>query len=51
MVPYTIAVILPFSNQFRRDFDALTQQIIAKGPGAIARPEIVGVCGEFASAA
>ncbi|KAB7790663.1 phage major capsid protein [Bifidobacterium leontopitheci] len=37
MVPYTIAVILPFSNQFRRDFDAITQQVIAKGPQAIAR--------------
>lgn len=37
MVPYTIAVILPFSNQFRRDFDALYAQIVAKGPGAIAR--------------
>lgn len=37
MVPYTIAVILPFSNQFRRDFNAITQQVIAKGPQAIAR--------------
>lgn len=37
MVPYTIAVILPFSNQFRRDFEALYAQIVAKGPSAIAR--------------
>lgn len=37
MVPYTIAVILPFSNQFRRDYQTLYTQIVAKGPGAIAR--------------
>lgn len=37
MVPYTIAVIMPFSNQFRRDFEALYAQIVAKGPSAIAR--------------
>lgn len=37
MVPYTLAVILPFSNQFRRDFNALYEQVVAKGPQAIAR--------------
>lgn len=37
MVPYTIAVILPFSNQFRRDYESLYAQVVAKGPGAIAR--------------
>lgn len=37
MLPYTIAVIMPFSNQFRRDFGALYDQVVAKGPGAIAR--------------
>lgn len=37
MVPYTIAVILPFSNQFRRDFEKLYAQIVAKAPGAIGK--------------
>lgn len=37
MVPYTIAVILPFSNQFRRDFTALYNQVVAMGPTAIAK--------------
>lgn len=37
MLPYTIAVILPFSNQFRRDYAALYEQVVAKGPQAIAR--------------
>lgn len=37
MLPYTIAVIMPFSNQFKRDFGALYDQVVAKGPGAIAR--------------
>lgn len=37
MVPYTIAVILPFSNQFRRDFEKLYAQIVDKAPGAIGK--------------
>lgn len=37
MLPYTIAVIMPFSNQFKRDFGALYDQVVAKGPSAIAR--------------
>jgi hypothetical protein len=37
MLPYTIAVIMPFSNQFRRDYGALYDQVVAKGPQAIAR--------------
>ena len=37
MLPYTIAVILPFSNQFRRDYGALYDQVVAMGPEAIAR--------------
>ena len=48
MVPYTIAVILPFSNQFRRDKQALYTQIVAKGPGAIARKfdeTVMGIAG------
>lgn len=37
MLPYTVAVILPFSNQFRRDFAKLYTQIVAKAPQALAR--------------
>lgn len=37
MLPYTIAVIMPFSNQFKRDYGALYDQVVAKGPQAIAR--------------
>lgn len=36
MLPYTIAVIMPFSNQFKRDYGALYDQVVAKGPQAIA---------------
>ena len=35
MTPYTLAVILPFSNQFRRDLAALYRQCVARLPGAL----------------
>ncbi|MBQ8109690.1 MAG: phage major capsid protein [Clostridia bacterium] len=34
---YTLAVILPFSNQFRRDMAGLYDNIVARLPGALAR--------------
>ena len=34
---YTLAVILPFSNQFRRDLRGLYDNIVARLPGALAR--------------
>lgn len=37
MVPYTLAVIVPFSNQFRRDASALYDQVIARIPNALGR--------------
>lgn len=37
MVPYTLAVIVPFSNQFRRDLPALYDQIITRIPNALGR--------------
>ncbi len=37
MLPYTIAVIMPFSNQFRRDFQKLYTQIVDKGAPALGR--------------
>lgn len=37
MVPYTLAVIVPFSNQFRRDASALYDQIITRLPNALGR--------------
>ena len=35
MMPYTLAVILPFSNQFRRDLEALYRQCVIRLPGAL----------------
>ena len=37
MTPYTAAVIVPFSNQFRRDKAALYNEIVSKLPQALAR--------------
>ena len=37
MTPYTLAVIVPFSNQFRRDLPALYDALVARLPGALAR--------------
>lgn len=37
MVPYMLAVIVPFSNQFRRDKDTLYNTIIDRIPNALAR--------------
>ena len=37
MQPYTAAVIVPFSNQFRRDKARLYQEIVRKLPQALAR--------------
>lgn len=33
MSPYTLAVIVPFSNQFRRDVPALYDQLVQRLPG------------------
>jgi len=37
MTPYTAAVIVPFSNQFRRDKARLYQEVVRKLPQALAR--------------
>lgn len=37
MAGYTLATIIPFSNQFRRDYGALYDAIVQRAPGAIAR--------------
>ena len=37
MLPYTIAVIMPFSNQFRRDKARLYAEIVRKLPQALAK--------------
>lgn len=37
MTPYTMAVIVPFSNQFRRDKARLYQEIVRKLPQALGR--------------
>ena len=36
LTPYTLAVIVPFSNQFRRDLRVLYDNIVARLPGALA---------------
>ena len=36
LAPYTLAVIVPFSNQFRRDLKLLYDNIVARLPGALA---------------
>ena len=37
MQPYTLAVIVPFSNQFRRDVPALYDALVQRLPGALAK--------------
>lgn len=37
MKPYTLAVIVPFSNQFRRDYKSLYDALIQRIPGALAK--------------
>lgn len=37
MTPYTLAVIVPFSNQFRRDKARLYNELVRKLPGALAK--------------
>ena len=37
MTPYTIAVIVPFSNQFKRDASGLYSQLVQRLPAALAR--------------
>lgn len=37
MTPYTLSVIVPFSNQFRRDVPALYDQMKERLPGALAK--------------
>lgn len=37
ITPYTLAVIVPFSNQFRRDAAALYAECVSRLPGALAK--------------
>ncbi len=37
MQPYTLAVIVPFSNQFKRDIPALYDAMVQRLPGALAK--------------
>ena len=37
ITPYTIAVIVPFSNQFRRDKRALYEELVRRLPSALAK--------------
>lgn len=37
ITPYTLAVIVPFSNQFKRDLPSLYQECIRRLPGALAK--------------
>lgn len=37
ITPYTLAVIVPFSNQFRRDLAALYAECVRRLPGALAK--------------
>lgn len=37
ITPYTLAVIVPFSNQFRRDLGALYAECVRRLPGALAK--------------
>ncbi len=47
MSGYTLAVIVPFSNQFRRDLKVLYDNIVARLPGALAKKfdqTVMGFC-------
>lgn len=37
ITPYTLAVIVPFSNQFRRDLNGLYNECVRRLPGALAK--------------
>ena len=37
MIPYKLAVIVPFSNEFRRDYAALYDALVARIPGALGK--------------
>jgi HK97 family phage major capsid protein len=37
MTPYKLAVIVPFSDEFARDYDALYNALVARIPGALAK--------------
>ena len=37
MTPYKLAVIVPFSDEFARDYDALYDALVARIPGALAK--------------
>lgn len=37
MTPYKLAVIVPFSNEFARDYNALYDALVARLPGALAK--------------
>lgn len=50
MTPYTAAVIVPFSNQFRRDKARLYNEIVRKLPAALARKYDATVFGPAAGA-
>ena len=45
MTPYTLAVIVPFSNQFRRDLPGLYDALVQRLPGALAKKFDATVCG------
>lgn len=47
MSPYTLAVIVPFSNQFRRDVPALYDALVQRLPGALARKFDATVFGAY----
>lgn len=49
MTPYTLAVIVPFSNQFRRDKARLYAEIVRKLPGALGRKFDQTVFGDVAA--
>lgn len=44
MTPYQLAVIVPFSNQFRRDARALYDELVKRLPGALAKKFDQTVC-------
>jgi len=47
MTPYTLAVIVPFSNQFRRDLPALYAELVRRLPFALARKFDATVAGAY----
>ncbi len=49
MTPYTLAVIVPFSNQFRRDKRRLYTELVRKLPQALAKKFDQTVFGDVAA--